>query len=127
MNVFSEKEKLKFKVRASRNVEEPPTIKITFANGKQDELVLSHYKMNKKAASECNYIGNLRSDPSSNVAVTGCLNHPGDHLEVTIISPNDVNKMFKVDYDGNAEIIKNPFELGGIKSFLYKFNSLVAL
>ena len=88
-----------------------------FENGEQDELELSHYKVNEKATSGCNYLGHLRSNPSSNVAVTGCLAKPGDHLEVTIVSPDNINKMFKVDYDGNAEIIENPFEKGGRKLF----------
>merc|ERR1719322_2106550 len=93
-----ENEKIKFNIRASRIVEEPPKIQVTFANGLQDDLELSHYKMNDKAEVECNYLGHLRSDPTSNVAVTGCLSQPGDHVEVTILSPNNFNKMFKVDY-----------------------------
>ena len=106
-------EKLKFHVTSSRSVEEAPTIEVTFANGVKDELVLSHYKMYEDAAIGCNYLGHLRSSPSSSVGVTGCLNNPGDMMEVTMISKNNKNKMFSVDFYGNAEIIKSPFEDGG--------------
>jgi hypothetical protein len=94
-------------------VEEAPTIEVTFANGVKDELVLSHYKMNEDAVIGCNYIGNLRNSPSSSVGVTGCLNKPGDRMEVTMISEHNINKMFSVDFNGNAEIIKSPFAEGG--------------
>ena len=97
---------------------EAPTIEVTFANGVKDELVLSHYKMNEDAAIRCNYLGNLRSSPSSSVGITGCLNNPGDMMEVTMISKNNINKMFSVDFYGNAENIKSPFEEGGTSIIL---------
>ena len=95
-------------------MEEPPTMKVTFANGVQDDLELSHYKMNKAAPLGCNYIGRLRGDPTSSVAVSGCLNKPEDHLQVTLHSKNNFNKMFKVDSFGNAEIVRSPFQDGGM-------------
>ena len=79
----------------------------------QDALDLSHYRMHEQATVGCNYHGTLKNDPSAVVAVTGCLNKPGDKMEVTLISKNNINKMFEVDFDGNAEIIKNPFAEGG--------------
>ena len=103
-------EKLSFHVTSSRSMEEAPTIEVTFANGVKDELVLSHYKMNDDAVIGCNYLGHLLSSPSSSVAVTGCLNKPGDTMEVTMISENNINKMFAVDFFGTAKIIQNPFE-----------------
>ena len=70
--------------------------------------------MNEDAVVGCNYLGHLKSDPaSSSVAATGCLNNPGDRMDVTIISENNINKMFSVDFDGHAEVISNPFEEGG--------------
>ena len=48
-------------------------------------------------------------------------------MEVTIISENNVNKMFLVDLDGHSEVIKNPFEEGGktrIKMLGYKIYAL---
>ena len=104
----------------SRSIEEPPRIQVTFANGKQDDFELFHYKTNENVERGCNYLGHLRNDLSSNVAVTGCLSNSGDHLEITILSPSSVNKMFKVDYDQNTEIIKNPFEDGGTNP-IHKF------
>ena len=55
------------------------------------------------------------NDVASSAAVTGCLNKPGDIMEVTLISRNNINKMFKVDFDGNVEVLANPFENGGIE------------
>ena len=118
MFYVTENEKLTFHVTSSRSVEEAPTIEVTFANGVNDDLVLSHYKMNENAVIGCNYIGHLRSSPSSSVGVTGCLNKPGDKMEVTMISEKNINKMFSVDFYGNAEIIKTPFEEGGISIVL---------
>ena len=36
-------------------------------------------------------------------------------MEVTLISKNNINKLFTVDFDGNVEVLANPFENGGIK------------
>ena len=113
MFYVTENEKLTFHVTSSRSVEEAPTIEVTFANGVKDELVLSHFKMNEDAVIGCNYLGHLRGSPSSSVGVTGCLNKPGDRMEVTMISENSLNEMFAVDFYGNAQIIKSPFEEGG--------------
>ena len=118
MFYVTDNEKLTFHVTSSRSVEEAPTIEVTFANGVKDELVLSHFKMNEDAVIGCNYLGHLRGSPSSSVGVTGCLNKPGDRMEVTMISEHNINKMFSVDFNGNAQIIKSPFEEGGITTVL---------
>ena len=107
---------MEFDVISSRSIEEPPTIKVTFANGIQDDLELSHFKMNSISSARCSYTGQLRNDPSSTVAVTGCLDKAGDEMEVTMISNNNINKMFLVDFDGNVKVIENPFEDGTKKS-----------
>ena len=112
--MFTGQEKLKFDITASRSTEEPPSIQVTFANGVKDHFVLAHYSMNEDSVVGCNFLGHLGSSLSSSVAVTGCLNNPGDTMEVTLISKNNINKMFIVDFNGNAEIIKNPFEDGGM-------------
>ena len=109
---------MRFNIIASRSIEEPPTIEVMFANGVKDELELTHYKANKVIG--CNYIGHLKNSPSSSVGVTGCLNEPGDKMEVTIISKHNKNKMFIVDFDGNAEIIKNPFGEGGSNNLVFQ-------
>ena len=103
---------MRFHVIASRSMEVPPTIDVTL-NGVKDGLELTHYRMNDESAVGCNYLGYLRNSPSSSVAVTGCLNKPGDRMEVTMISMNSVHKMFSVDFNGNVDIIKSPFEKGG--------------
>jgi len=108
-----EPENLRFHVTSSRSIEEPPSIQVMFDNGVQDDMELVHYKMNEDSVAGCHYLGHLKGSPSSSsVAVTGCLNNPGDRMEVTIISDNNVNKMFSVDLDGHAETIKNPFGEG---------------
>ena len=119
---YLENEAPKFYVVSSRSVEEPPTIQVTFANGLQDDFELRHYKMNKVAPIGCNYIGRLRGDPSSSIAVTGCLNTPDDRLHVTLNSRNSINRMFKVDSFGNVEIVRSPFQDGG-KIFLWLIHS----
>ena len=105
---------MKFHVVSSRSIEEPPAIQVTFENGIKDDLELTHFRMNDESAVGCNYIGHLRSQPSSSVGVTGCLNKPGDRMDVTMISKHNKNKMFSVDFDGNAEVIPNPFAAGGM-------------
>ena len=112
--MFTDQENLKLDITASRSTEEPQCIQVTFANGVKVHFVLAHYRMNEYSVVGCNFLGNLGSILSSSVAVTGCLNNPGDTMEVTLISKNNINKMFTVDFNGNAKIIKNPFEDGGI-------------
>ena len=102
-----------FKILSSRSIKDPPSITVTFPNGVKDELELSQYKFQEVSEDGCNYLGHLRNDVASSVAVTGCLNNPGDVMEITLISKNNVNKMFAIDFYGNSEIIKNPFENGG--------------
>ena len=105
---------MRFDVTASRSLNQPPSVQVRFENGVQDELELTQYKFDGKSEVGCNFLGRLRNDAASSVAVTGCLNKPDDIMEVTLISKNNINKMFKVDFYGNAEILENPFEHGGI-------------
>merc|ERR1712110_83117 len=106
-------EKIKFEITPSRSIDSPPSIRVHFGNGLKDDLDLSHYKLNDAAAPGCNYHGHLHSDPSSSsVAVTGCINKPGDIVDVTLISKNNANQMFSVDFYGNAKVIENPFKNG---------------
>ena len=71
-----------------------------------------------KSSKACRYFGKLRNESQSSAAVTGCLNKPGDKMEITLISSYSKNTLFSVDFDGNTEIIKNPFEEGIVKSYL---------
>ena len=104
---------MNFEIISSRSIKDPPSVTVSFPNGVQDELELSQYKFQEASQDGCNYLGRLRNDVASSVAVTGCLYNPGDVMEITLISKNNVNKMFAVDFYGNTEIIKNPFENGG--------------
>ena len=114
LSILLDNERLHFDVTASRSLNQPPSVQVRFANGVQDELELTQYKFDGKSEVGCNFLGRLRNDAASSVAVTGCLNKPGDIMEVTLISKNNFNKMFKVDFYGNAEVLENPFEHGGI-------------
>jgi len=99
---------IKFNVVASRSIEEPPSIEVAFDNGIKDNFDLAHYQLDSKTPIGCRYIGRLQNDPSSTVAVSGCLNKPGDQMEVTMISRHNNHMMYTVDFDGNAEIQENP-------------------
>ena len=103
-----------FQITTSRSIEEPPSIHVMFDNGVEDDLELTHYKLNDDSVIGCNYIGHLKGSPlSSSVAVTGCLDTAEDRMDVTIISQNNINKMFSVDLNGRADVIKSPFAEGG--------------
>ena len=92
----------------------PPAISVHFANGIKDDLILEEYRINKKSSPSCNYIGRLKSHPSS-VAVTGCMDKPGDRMEITLFSEYNRNSMmYSVDFSGNTQIIENPFKNGGL-------------
>ena len=79
-------------------------IKVTFANGVEDHFDLKHYNPGIGGIG-CNYLGRLMNDVSSSVAVTGCLDKPGDTLDITMISKNSNYSLFVVDYFGNTKII----------------------
>ena len=80
-------------------------MKVTFENGITDSMVLEPY-----AESSCNFIGQLANHPST-VAVTGCLKQPGDRMAITLLSDfNTKSHMYEMDYDGNVELVENPFK-----------------
>ena len=105
-----------------RSIQQAPEINVTFADKSKDTLELTHHKMKADSPMRCNYLGNLRHDRASVVAVTGCLDKPGDKMEVTMFSTKAKNMMYTVDYNGNTEAIKGAFEDGGIR--IYNFNIL---
>ena len=59
------------------------------------------------------YVGTLQHDPSSRLAVTGCLNNPGDVMDITLLSKNSAHQMFTVDYFGNSNAIPSPLNNKG--------------
>ena len=103
---------MRFEVTAPRSIDSPPSINVVFPNGLQDNIDLMHYGRTKTTTGGCNYLGRLRTDNLSSVAVTGCLKKQGDEIEVTLLSELSKNTMFSVDFFGNTSIIKNPFERG---------------
>ena len=94
---------VKFEIVSSRSVSNPPTIRVTFSNGVKDELDLTQYRMNDRSKGGCNYFGRLKNDPDSSVGITGCLNKPEDEMEVILLSKNNENSMFLVDFFGNVK------------------------
>ena len=114
-----------FKITSSRSMDEPPSITVSFTSGVKDDLILTHYKMHESSTGGCNYLGRLKNNHYSSVAVTGCLNKPGDLMEITLLSEHTTNKMFTVDFSGNTEIVKNPFGEGGkISNVVYNLPDL---
>ena len=105
---------LHFEITSSRSIIDPPTVQVKFPNGVQDELELVPYKIHETSNNGCNYLGRLRNDADSSVAVTGCLFKPGDTTEITLISKNNINKMFSVDFYGIIKMLDHPFEHAGI-------------
>ena len=85
---------------------------VHFSNGITDDVILKEYKINKNSPAACNYIGHLKSYDSS-IAVTGCMDKPGDRMDVTLLSEHNPNSMmYSVDFYGNTQIIENPFKYG---------------
>ena len=89
-----------------------PTIGVTFTDGTMDNIDLENIEKGASARSfkSCRYLGKLRHDSQSSAAATGCLNKRGDKIEITLISNRAKDQMFSVDFDGNIEVLKNPFE-----------------
>ena len=82
---------------------------VNFSNGIRDYLDVERYSMIERDLTKCNYVGRLRNDSMSSVAITGCLRKPGDIMEMTILSKNNVNKVFIVDFDGRTRTINPKF------------------
>ena len=88
-----------------------PTIGVTFSDGSKDILELENAEKGGSARSfkSCRYLGKLRQDVQSSAAATGCLNKPGDQMEITLISNRAKDQIFSVDFDGKTKVLKNPF------------------
>ena len=95
--------------QASGRLLSSPKITVSFSNGIRDYLDLEPHGQIARELGKCNYLGRLHNDSESSVAITGCLRKPGDIMEVTILSKNNINKMFVVDFEGNTKTIKGRF------------------
>ena len=81
-----------------------PEVKVGFENGLTHEMVLEPY-----SNSPCNFIGRLKNVPSSSVAVTGCLEKPGDKMHITMISDiKTKSSIFELDFYGQVTALQNP-------------------
>ena len=111
INIDMSQEAPRFEIAKRRMRSDLPEITVHFANGMSERLVLENYR---GYSSPCNYVGNLEIT-RANVAVTGCLEKPGDKMEITLLSQNSPkHHMFSVDFDGKASVIENPFKNGGL-------------
>ena len=82
-----------------------PDMRVTFENGISDVMVLEPF-----TKSPCNFIGKLKRYPSS-LAVTGCMNNPGDKMHITLLADiNTESAMYELDFDGRVTIIESPFK-----------------
>jgi len=82
-----------------------PEMLVTFQNGDAHEMVLEPY-----SDSPCNFIGHLKTIPST-LAVTGCMNKPGDTMHITLLSDiNTVSAMYELDFEGQVSALENPFK-----------------
>ena len=82
-----------------------PEMTVTFENGDTHEMLLETY-----SNSPCNFIGHLKNIDSS-LAVTGCLNNPGDKMHITLLSDlNTKSATYEVDYEGHVIADENPFK-----------------
>ena len=97
--------------KASGRLLGSPEITVSFSNGIRDYLDLEPYGRGLgREIGKCNYLGRLHNYSRSSVAITGCMRKPGDIMEITILSKNNVNKMFVVDFDGNTKTIQGIFK-----------------
>ena len=78
---------------------------VTFENGVSYDMRLEPY-----SNSPCNFIGELKDHPSS-LAVTGCLDKPGDKMHITLLSDlNTKSYLYEMDYEGHITAEENPFK-----------------
>ena len=83
---------------------ESPMVKVTFADGSSDNLVLNKYEN-----MDGHFIGHLENEPDACVAM---VNHAG-HTELTIMSNRVVGStMYKWHNDGNVELVPEVFSNG---------------
>lgn len=110
--LFQLEEDVKFEFSKARSISNEPALSVTFPDGTKNLLDLEPVgsKSGARSVTNCRYFGKLRNDSQSSAAVTGCLNKPGDKMEITLISDHSKNNIFSLDFDGKTEVLKNPFE-----------------
>ena len=87
-----------------RSANASPLVKITFADGSSDNLVLNKYEN-----LEGHFIGHLENEPNACVAM---VNHP-EHAELTVLSNRVVGStMYKWYNNGDVELVPEVFSNG---------------
>lgn len=85
-----------------------PEMSVTFENGETHEMILEPYS---ESESQCNFIGSLKSEPGSSLAVTGCMEKPGDEMHITLLSAfNTLATTYTLDYDGRVTAVESPIK-----------------
>ena len=93
-----------FTLVEERSTNDSPLVKITFADGSTDNLVLNKYE-----DMEGHFIGHLENEPDACVAM---VNHP-EHAEFTVLSNRVVGStMYKWYNNGNVELVPEIFSNG---------------
>ena len=93
-----------FTLVEERSTNDSPLVKITFADGSTDNLVLNKYEN-----MEGHFIGRLENEPDACVAM---VNHP-KHAELTIMSNRVVGStMYKWHNNGDVELVPEVFSNG---------------
>ena len=74
-----------FTLIEERSTDERPLVKVNFADGSSDYLILSKYE-----GMDGRFIGHLRNEPRACVAM---VNHP-EHTELTIMSERAIGEIY---------------------------------
>ena len=96
--------KVSFSLIEERSINGNPSVKVNFADGSSDFLVLSKYE-----GLDGHFIGHLANEKTACVAM---VNHP-EHVELTIMSNRTVGStMYKWAKNGEVELIPEVFSNG---------------
>ena len=79
-----------------------PKIKVIFASGLIDEMILEP-SFPGPTCFPCNFLGKLKDTAPTNVAVTGCLEKPGDKMEITMYGTQP-SWGLDLDYGGQVTV-----------------------
>ena len=83
-----------------------PKIKVIFASGLIDEMILEPAFPGPNC-SPCIFLGKLKDTAPTNVAVTGCLEKPGDKMEISMSLPQH-GWVLTLDYGGQVTVHRTP-------------------
>ena len=84
-----------------------PKIKVIFSSGFIDEMILEPAFPGPNC-SPCNFLGELKNTTRTTVAVTGCLEKPGDKMEITMLGTQPRGWRLTLDYGGQVTVLRTP-------------------